>query len=65
MMSGETPLLAMEYKYNPRKVLSFVATAEARRTTLGITYLMKHPDHFFNISIHPVDFPLLISMFFG
>ena len=40
MIPGERPLLAIGYKYNSRKVLSFVATAGEGSTTLGIPYLL-------------------------
>ena len=59
----ERLLLAIRYKYNYRKVLSFFATAGAGSTTLGIPYLSKYPDQFSNVSIHPVAIPLLISKF--
>ena len=62
---GERPLLAVGYKYNTRKVLLFVAKAGAGITTLGITYLSKYPDQFYNSSIHPVAHPPLMSKFFG
>ena len=42
----------------------FVATAGAGSTTLGITYLSKFPDQFFNVSIRPVARPLLMSKIF-
>ena len=38
---GERPLIAIGYKYNSRKVISFVATAGAGSTMLGITLFIK------------------------
>ena len=32
---------------------------------LGIIYLSKYPDQFSNVSIRPIDCPLLMSKFFG
>ena len=65
MVPGEIPLLAIGYKYNSRKFLSFVTTVGAGRTMLGITYLSKYPDQFSNVSIFPVATPHLMSKFFG
>ena len=64
-MTGESQLLAIGYTYNSRKVLSFVATAGAGSNTLGIPYLSKYSDQFYNVSILPVSRPLLMSKFFG
>ena len=51
MVPGERPLLAIGYKYNSQKVLSFVATVGAGNTSLGIPYLSKYPNQFYNVSI--------------
>ena len=32
---------------------------------LGIIYLSKYPDQFSNVSIFPIDCPLLMYKFFG
>ena len=65
MVTGDRPLLSIGYKYNYWKFLSVVATGGAGRTTLGIPYLSKYPDQFYNVSIRPVACPLLISKCFG
>ena len=52
------------YKYNYRKGLSFVAKEGVRSTTFGITYLLKYPDQFSNVSIRPVASPHIMSKFF-
>ena len=65
MVPGERPVLAIGYKYNSQKVVSFFATAGAGRTTLGIPHLLKYPDQFSNVSIRPFSRPLLVSKFFG
>ena len=65
MVPAERPLLAIGYKYNSLKVLSFVAEEGEGNTTLGITYLSKYPDQFYNVLICPVARPLLVSKFFG
>ena len=65
ILLGYRPLLAIGYKYNSPKALSFVATSGARSTTLGIHYLSKYPDQFSNVSIIPVARPLLMSKCFG
>ena len=36
----------------------------AGSTSLGIPYLSKYPDQISNVSIHPVDSPLIMSKFF-
>ena len=65
MVPGERPLLAIGYKYNSRKVLSFVATVGAGSTTLDIPYLSNYQDKFSNVSIRPVARPLIMFKFFG
>ena len=65
MVPGERQLLAIGYNCNSWKVLSFVATAGAGSTTLGIPYLSTYPDQFSNVSIFPVARALLMSKFFG
>ena len=65
MVPGERALLAIGYKNNTKKVISCVATAGVGSTTLGIPYLWKYPDQFYNVSIRPVACPLLLSKFFG
>ena len=65
MVPRERLLIAIGYKYNSRKVLSFVATSGAESTTLGIPYLLKYPEQFSNVSILPVARPHLMSIFFG
>ena len=61
MVPGGRPLIAIGYKYNARKVLSFIVTYNAGRTKTGIPYLSKYPDQFTNVVIHPVACPLVIS----
>ena len=66
MVPEERPLLAIVYKYNCQKVLSFVATLVGEGgTKLGIPYLSKYLDQFSNVSILPVACPLLMSKFVG
>ena len=54
-------LIAIGYKYNARKVLSFIVTDNAGITKTGILYLSKYPDQFTNVSIRPVARPLVMS----
>ena len=61
MVPGGRPLIAIGYKYNSRKVLSFIVTDNAGSTKTGITYLSKYPDQFTNVSILPVACPLVMS----
>ena len=57
MVPGGRPLIAIGYKYNARKVLSFIFTDNAGITKTGIPYLSKYPDQFTNVSIRPAPFP--------
>ena len=54
MVLGDRPLIAIGYKYNARKVLSFIVTENAGITKTGIPYLSKYPDQLTNVSISPV-----------
>ena len=44
-------LPAIGYKYTTRKVLYFIVTVNARRTTAGINYLSKYLELFYNAEI--------------
>ena len=61
MVPGGWPLIAIGYKYNARKVLSFIVTDNAGSTNTDIPYLSKYPDQFTNVSIRPVARPLVMS----
>ena len=61
MVPGDMPLIAIGYKYNARKVLSFIITDNTGSTNTGIPYLSKYPDQFTNVSIRPVARPLVVS----
>ena len=54
MIPKGRPLIAIGYKYNAWKVLSFIVTDNTGRTQTGITYLFKYPEQFTNVAIHPV-----------
>ena len=60
MVPGGRPLIDMGYKYNTRKVLTFIVTDNAGSTNTGIPYLSKYPDQFTNVSICPVARPLVM-----
>ena len=62
MVPGDRPLIAIGYKYNARKVLSFIVTDNVGITKTGISYLYKYPDQFTNVSICPVARPLVKSI---
>ena len=53
-VTSDIPLLSIEYKYNSRKVLVFIATKEAGSTAPGDTYLYCLPNIYSNISVCPV-----------
>ena len=63
MVPGYIPMIAVGYKYNAQKSLSFIVTDNAGITQTGITYLYKYPDQFTNVSICLVDHPLVMSIF--
>ena len=60
MVPGDRPLIAIGYKYNAWKVLSFIVTDNAGSTKNVIAYLSKYPDLFTNVAISPVDRPLVM-----
>ena len=64
VVTRDMPLIAIGYKYNARKVLSFIVTDNAGSAKTGIPYLSKYPDQFTNVAIHPVACPLVMSIFF-
>ena len=64
MVPGGRPLIAIGYKYNWRKVLSFIVKYIAGSTKTGIPYLSKYTDQFTNVSIRPVARPLVMSDIF-
>ena len=59
MVPGDRPLIAIGYKYNSRKVLSFIVTDNAGNKRTGIPYLSKYSDQFTNFAIIPVAHPLV------
>ena len=61
MVPGGRPLIAIGYKYNAQKVLSFIVTDNTGITKNGIPYLSKYPDQFTNASICPVARPVVMS----
>ena len=65
MVPGDGPIMVIGYKYNSRKVLSFVAREEAGSTKSNIPYLSDYPDQFANVSIHPVVCPQIVSKLYG
>ena len=61
MVSRGPPLIAIGYKYNARKVISFIVTYNTGSTNTGIPYLSKYPNQFTNVSIRPVARHLVMS----
>ena len=61
MVSGGRPLIAIGYKYNARKVISFIVTDNAGSKKTGIPYLSKYADQFTNVAILPIARPLVMS----
>ena len=65
MVPGGRPLIAIGYKYNARKVITFVVTENTGSTKAVPPYLSKYPVQFSNASIRPVARPLVVYKFFG
>ena len=61
MVPGDRFLIAIGYKYNTWKVLSFIVTDNTVITKTGIPYLSKYSDQFTNVSIRPVARLFVIS----
>ena len=59
------PLISIGYKYNARKVLSYIFIDKIWSTQAGLHYLSKYPDQFFNVSVFPIASPLVVYKFFG
>ena len=59
------PLIAIGYKYNARKVLSFIVTDNAGIEQEGIPYLSKNNEQFTNVVVSPVARTLVMSKFFS
>ena len=51
MVPGVRPLIIIGYKYNTRKVLSFIVIDNARIKRSGLPYFFKYLDQFTNVSI--------------
>ena len=58
-------LLSIGYKYNTQKFLYFIVTEDTWITKTGIPYLFMYPGQFVTFDIRPVDYPLVVSEFFG
>ena len=61
MVPGDRPLIAIGYKYNAHKVLSFIVTDNSDITKTDIPYLSNYPDQFTNVAIRPIARPLVMS----
>ena len=58
-------IISIGYKYNARKILSFIVTDNTGITHAGLAYLSRYPDQFYNVSILAVVRPLVRYAFFG
>ena len=64
MVPGGRPLIAIGYKYNTPKVLSFIVTDNVGITEAGLLYLSNYLDQFTNVAIRPVACPLVTLFVF-
>ena len=62
---GYIPWIAIGYKYNPRRVVSFIKTKEEVITSPGNQYLSKDLDQFSNVAIQPFIFTQVLTKLFG
>ena len=58
MIPEDRPLVAIGYRYDTQKFLSFINAEYEGSTKAGITYLSNHPYLFANVAILPVNPPL-------
>jgi hypothetical protein len=63
--SDGVELLAIGYKYNSTKVLTFIATTESGSTVPGTPYRARFVDDFDNLLSRPVQRPQVISTYFS
>ena len=57
-------LVSIGYKYNKKKVLTFVCTKGAGSSKHGVPYVAKFPDTFGNVCIRHIARPAVVSNFF-
>jgi len=60
----EVDLVSIGYKYNKKKLLTFVMTKGAGSTRPGEPYVARFPDSFGNVCIRHIARPAVISHFF-
>ena len=65
MIPEDRPLVAIGYRYDTQKFLSFINAEYEGSTKAGITYSSNHPYLFANVAILPVNPPLVISKLVG
>ena len=64
MLPGGRSIIAIGYKHNMRKVLSFIVTENSGITQEDIHYLSKYPDQFYNVVIITVARSLIMYKLF-
>ena len=64
MIPRGRPIIAICYKYNTHKFLSFIVTYNTGSTRAGLPYLYKYTDQFSNVTICPVARPLVMYKLF-
>ena len=61
---GKITLMAIEYRYNSRKVLGFIATKGDGSTEPGDPYLSLFTDIYYNVSVRTIVYPQLLERYF-
>jgi len=61
----EVDLVSIGYKYNKKKVSTFVMIKGAGSTRPGEPYIARFPDSFGNVCIRHIARPVVISHFFN
>ena len=58
------PLICIGYKYNKKKVLTFIMTKGADKSTDGDTYKACFPDKYGNVCVQLVRQPTILASYF-
>ena len=64
-VTGDILLMAIVYKYNPRKLIGFIDTEGGGSTETDDPCLCHFTDIYSNVSVHPVVRPRLLGSYFN
>ena len=63
-MKENVPFIFIEYKYNKKKLLTFVMTKGADKSTDGEPYEDRFPDKYGNVCVRLVQRPAILAYYF-